>query len=133
MCTLFSFEMFVVGVWIFTALRLTAMALIKMLQRNFSISGLNRNMILGKQFKAKDAHRIKKNHQAVETQRFFVLSFFSRDQSFSSKDSFFFMNPKNIFFNCNFKLELKFVNINIKPLDKIKHSNIAVPLSSYLN
>lgn len=38
------------------------MELIKMLQHNFSLSDLNRNMILGEQFKVKDAHRIiKKN------------------------------------------------------------------------
>lgn len=34
------------------------MELIKMLQHNFSLSDLNRNMILGEQFKVKDAHRI---------------------------------------------------------------------------
>lgn len=67
------------------------MELIKMLQHNFSLSDLNRNMILGEQFKVKDAHRIiiKKITKWLKQKGFFSFLLLKRSQSFSFKDSFF--------------------------------------------
>lgn len=67
------------------------MELIKTLQHNFSLSDLNRNMILGEQFKVKDAHRIiiKKIAKWLKQKGFFSFLLLQRSQSFSFKDSFF--------------------------------------------